>query len=123
MKADDRVFSAQNIGNYQGRFEMFIKGLKKDSFEVFGYARKSPHNLHFKKKNLQNMIDCLRHRLLSLISSQDMSNTDEELTQMELDHCAVCLIIVDYAGLSTVPADFQALVGFDCRKGLPHRSI
>ncbi|CAO3695423.1 unnamed protein product [Rhizopus microsporus] len=94
IKADDR---AQNIGNYQGRFEMFIKGLKKDDFEVFGYARKSPHNLTCEslKKNLQNMIDCLRHRSLvesvyvspnslakSLISSRDMSNTDEELTKM-----------------------------------------
>ncbi|KAG2222274.1 hypothetical protein INT45_006953 [Circinella minor] len=136
MKADDR---AQNIGNYQGRFEMLIKGLKKDDFEVFGYTRKSPHNLSCEslKKNLQNMIDCLRHRSLvesvyvspnslakSLISSRDMSNTDEKLTQMKLDHCAgstqtllkhlsstekkVCLVIVDYAALSTVPADVQA---------------
>ncbi|KAI7859247.1 hypothetical protein BDC45DRAFT_432964 [Circinella umbellata] len=135
------VFLAQNIGNYQGRFEMLIKGLKKDDFEVFGYARKSPHNLSCEslKKNLQNMIDCLRHRSLmesvyvspnslakSLISSRDMSNTDEKLTQMKLGHCSgstqtllkhlsstekkVCLVIVDYAALSTVPADVQALI-------------
>ena len=97
------VFLAQNIGNYQGRFEMLIKGLKKDDFEVFGYARKSPHNLSCEslKKNLQNMIDCLRHRSLvesvyvspnslakSTIFSRDMSNTHEELIQMELVHCA-----------------------------------
>ena len=97
------VFLAQTISNYQGRFERFIKGLKMDGFEVLGYARKSPHNLSSEalKTNLQNMIDCLRHRSLvesvyvspnslakSLISSRDMSNTDEKLTQMEPDHCA-----------------------------------
>ncbi|KAG1175249.1 hypothetical protein G6F46_012331 [Rhizopus delemar] len=138
MKADDR---AQNIGNYQTRFERFVKGLKMDGFEVFGYARKSPHKLSSEalKKNLQNMITCLRHRSLveavyvspnslakSPIVSRDMSNTDEELVQMELDNCAgstqtllaylsstekkVCLIIVDYAALSTKSADVLALV-------------
>lgn len=58
------VFLAQNIGNYQARFERFIKRLKMDGFEVLGYARKSPHDLSNEalKKNLQNMITCLRSR-------------------------------------------------------------
>lgn len=49
------AFLAQNIGNYQARFERFIKGLKIDGFEVLGYARKSPRNLTNEalKKNLK----------------------------------------------------------------------
>jgi hypothetical protein len=60
------VFLAQNISNYQARFERFIKGLKMDGSEVLGYAKKSSHNLSSKalKNNLQNMIICLRSRLL-----------------------------------------------------------
>ena len=34
------TFLAQNIGNYQDRYERFIKGLKTDGFEVHGYAIK-----------------------------------------------------------------------------------
>lgn len=58
------VFLAENIDNYQFRYEKFIKGLKTDEFEVLNYVRKSPYNLSNEalKKNLQNMIDCLRHR-------------------------------------------------------------
>lgn len=85
------------------RYERFIKGLEIDGFEVLGYARKSPHNLSIQalKNNLQNMVDYLRNRSLvdsvhvspkstanSVILSRDMSNTGEELTKMNLDHCA-----------------------------------
>jgi hypothetical protein len=60
------VFLAQNISSYQARFARFIKGLKMDGFEVLGYVRKSPHDLSSKalKKNLQNMLTCLRSRSL-----------------------------------------------------------
>ncbi|RCH88804.1 hypothetical protein CU097_010506 [Rhizopus azygosporus] len=101
------------------------------------------------------MIECLRERSLvdfvyvspqsyagSPINSRDMPNTVEELEKMELRHCAgstqtllsklsantkkVCLVIVDYAALSTDADDIRTLVTylkpFACRKALPHRS-
>ncbi|KAG0950625.1 hypothetical protein G6F57_006080 [Rhizopus arrhizus] len=129
MKTVDRVFLAQNISSYQARFARFIEGLRMDGFEVLGYARKSLHDLSSKalKKNLQNMLTYLRSRSLvgsvyvspkSLAKrptiSRDMSNMDEELTQMELDSYAgnmqMCLVTVNYAALSTKPADVLALV-------------
>lgn len=42
MKPDDRAFLAQNINNYQHRYDEYIKSLKMDGFEVIGYARKVP---------------------------------------------------------------------------------
>ncbi|KAI8370535.1 uncharacterized protein BYT42DRAFT_595268 [Radiomyces spectabilis] len=90
MKAEDRgIDRTQNIGNYQSRFEMFIKGLKMDAFEVFGYARNSPHNLAseaLKNKNLY--CDLVQSLAKSPILSRDISNADGELTQVEPDDCA-----------------------------------
>ncbi|KAG0748649.1 hypothetical protein G6F57_006368 [Rhizopus arrhizus] len=62
----------------------------------------------------------------SLIDSRDMPNVVEELEKMELNYCVgstqtllsklsanikkVCLVIVDYAGLSTNPDNIRTLV-------------
>ncbi|KAI8080449.1 hypothetical protein BDF21DRAFT_339960, partial [Thamnidium elegans] len=67
----------------------------------------------------------------SPIDSRDMPNVVEELEKMELNYCAgstqtllsklsanikkVCLLIVDYAGLSTNPDDIRTLVNnYNC---------
>ncbi|KAI9358399.1 hypothetical protein BD770DRAFT_320880 [Pilaira anomala] len=92
-----------------------------------------------RKANFQNMINCLRKRSLaeliyispqclagSPIASKDMPDVVEELEKMELNYCTgstqtllsklsanikkVCLVIVDYAGLSTNPDDIRTLV-------------
>ncbi|KAI8098320.1 uncharacterized protein B0P05DRAFT_460701, partial [Gilbertella persicaria] len=92
-----------------------------------------------RKANLQNMINCLKERSLaeliyvspqclagSPIASRDMPNAVKEPETMELNYCAgstqtllsklsanikkVCLVIVDYAGLSTNPDDIRTLV-------------
>ncbi|KAI8877391.1 hypothetical protein K501DRAFT_326548 [Backusella circina FSU 941] len=126
MKEKDRAY---NLANYQKSYECYIDKLKTDDFEIIGYARKSPGELSNDEReaNLQNMINCLRERSLAeliYVSPQcladcDMPNVVEELEKMELNYCAgstqtnikkVCLVIVDYAGLSTNPDDIRTLV-------------
>jgi hypothetical protein len=61
---DILAFLAQNINNYQYRYEEFIKSLKTNGFDVLGYTRKSPTNIpdERRKQILTNMISCLQSR-------------------------------------------------------------
>ncbi|KAG2203454.1 hypothetical protein INT47_008181 [Mucor saturninus] len=126
MKPDDRVFLANNIGDYQSRFNMFIQGLKKDNFKVSDKPEKAQANFQIShyKAIFKSVYVSPSSLAKSLISSRDMANTHENLitklhdcagsTQAFLRHLSttdteICLIIVNYAALSTVPDDVYAL--------------
>ena len=53
------AFLIQNIGNYQARFERFIKGRKMDEFEVLGYARKSLHDF---SNEVLKKVKCFKYK-------------------------------------------------------------
>lgn len=138
MKPDDRAFLAQNINNYQHRYDEYIKSLKMDGFEVIGYARKSPTEIPEDelKEILKNMISCLQSRSQvkdvyvspssrsnSPIAARDMKtikdytdlsgcvgNTQSLLNYLSSTTKKVCLVIVDYAALSTDPHDILLLI-------------
>ncbi|KAI9277402.1 hypothetical protein BY458DRAFT_104855 [Sporodiniella umbellata] len=138
MKPDDRAFLAQNISNYQYRYEEYIKSLKMDGFDVIGYARKSPTKISDDelKEIIKNMISCLQFRSQAIdvyvspssrskspIAAKSMTtdkdytdirdcvgNTQSLLTYLSSTTKKVCLVIVDYAALSTDLDDILLLV-------------
>lgn len=138
MKPDDRAFLARNINNYQHQHDEYIKRLKMDGFDVIGYARKSPTKIPEDelKEILKNMISCLQSRSQvkdvyvspssrsnNPIAGRDMKtikdytdlsgcvgNTQSLLNYLSSTTKKVCLVIVDYAALSTDPHDILLLI-------------
>ncbi|KAF1796284.1 hypothetical protein FB192DRAFT_1337011 [Mucor lusitanicus] len=131
---DDLVDS---ICTYLPRYQDSIKNLQKKGYEIVGYARKSPTNedAETRKKLLKSMISNLKERSLatriyaspcswasSPLESRDLrpqvimnnlsvdGNTQDLLTYLKSVSHDVCLVAIDFAGLTTRSQDIIKLV-------------
>ncbi|RCH80362.1 hypothetical protein CU098_005056 [Rhizopus stolonifer] len=133
---DDLVSS---ICTYLPRYQESLKNLKKNGFEIIGYARKSPTNedVDNRTRLMKSMITNLKERSLatkifvspcswasSPLQSRDLQsnsqdilnnlsvdgNTQDLLTYLKgIDH-DVCLVTIDFAGITTRSQDIVNLV-------------
>ncbi|KAI7851507.1 hypothetical protein BDC45DRAFT_571992 [Circinella umbellata] len=89
------------ICDYLPKYKASISNLKENGYEIIGYARKSPSseiNMETRLKLLQRMIDNLRDRSVVDKTYVSVSYMLEYL--QSVDH-NVCLVSIDYAGLSS----------------------
>ncbi|ORX53533.1 hypothetical protein DM01DRAFT_1305742 [Hesseltinella vesiculosa] len=129
---------ALGITEHLPRYRAYIHRLKEEGYAIFGYARKSPGAANKTKRILllQKMVDRLINTLmvdkvfvsLSSIASDSLSVRDAKNGNMALapfnnvtgdtqDLLSfikvtenVCLVALDFAGLSTNPSDIVALI-------------
>ncbi|ORE00709.1 hypothetical protein BCV72DRAFT_107437 [Rhizopus microsporus var. microsporus] len=133
----DRVCS--NIARYLPNYKEHIKKLKGDDFTVIGYARKSPgpENDEVRIRLLQAMVDRLYERSLVQTvfvspcckASDSMEARDSNVNQKILKSISrvqgttndmieylkkydkkVCLVVIDFAGLSTNCRDLHNFI-------------
>ncbi|KAI8326788.1 hypothetical protein BD560DRAFT_361671, partial [Blakeslea trispora] len=127
------------ICNFLPLYQESIKNLKRSGFEIVGYARKSPSNdtNENRVKLLQKMVDNLRNRSLTTrvyvsfssyatapLNERDtttsksmiakLSNVNGDTQDMlqylqSADH-DICLVSIDYAGLSSRSQELKRLI-------------
>ncbi|KAI8087171.1 hypothetical protein BDF21DRAFT_335868 [Thamnidium elegans] len=120
------------------RYQMYIKSLKEQNFTVVGYARKSPGSENKENRNilLNRMVKCLKERSLcdiifastyssaaEILTSRDMNevvnirnglndvdgNTQDMISYIGSSEKDICLVAIDFSGLSTNISDLTAL--------------
>ncbi|KAI8099241.1 uncharacterized protein BX664DRAFT_254091, partial [Halteromyces radiatus] len=129
----------RRITNYLPAYLAFLEKLKMEGYEIIGYARKSlgPEDSDTRARLLQSMIDKLKERSLTskvfvstsssasqLFSERDILKDSEVLRKLvgvegtthdlisylgttEKD---ICLVSLDFAGLSTNSTDVRNLI-------------
>ncbi|KAI9470121.1 MAG: hypothetical protein EXX96DRAFT_532524 [Benjaminiella poitrasii] len=130
---------AESIINYIPEFQKHINNLKEKGYSIVGYARKSEGKETDKTRYrlLERMVDCLKSRSLvnmvfvspccsssSPLTSRDLKgksialekiagvhgNTQDLINYLDTTDDNVCLVIVDYSGLSTNVNDLKQFV-------------
>ncbi|ORX52022.1 hypothetical protein DM01DRAFT_1337010 [Hesseltinella vesiculosa] len=122
------------ITSYLPRYQNYVKSLKKEGYVIIGYARKSPSvDCKFTQKRcLQSMCDRLKERSLvdsifvsnyckaaEPLADRDMKKNEDILAQLNVagdmqdalqfiaEKSKICLVALDYAGLTTNTADLK----------------
>ncbi|ORX52442.1 hypothetical protein DM01DRAFT_1336810 [Hesseltinella vesiculosa] len=125
--------TVKDILNRLPTYQQHIRMLKDDGYCIVGYARKSPGNESHREKNLESMVKHLKMRSLvnkcfvsscckasSPLGSRDVKtgNVDlkgvdgntQDLIRFLSSETKVCLVCIDFAGLSTDPNDLYSFV-------------
>ncbi|CEP08393.1 hypothetical protein [Parasitella parasitica] len=132
MKNEFRENAVKSIITSIPRYQNYISSLKKQGCTIIGYA--GHNNEEYRKRLLNSMVQCLKERSLcdavsvswscsaaSNIASRDMNVNPELLTDLigvEGDTQSmisyinssvtdICLVAIDFAGLSTNVGDLQ----------------
>ncbi|PHZ07179.1 uncharacterized protein RHIMIDRAFT_316939 [Rhizopus microsporus ATCC 52813] len=111
-------------------YQESIKNLKRNGFEIVGYARKSPSNdkNENRVKLLQKMVDNLQSRSLTTriyvsfsscastpFSERDTTTNKSMIAKLsnvngDTQDRDICLVSIDYAGLTSRPQELNRLI-------------
>ncbi|CAO3664519.1 unnamed protein product [Rhizopus stolonifer] len=124
----------KDITEYREEYQGYIQKLKKENHNVIGYARKSKGEVDDENRTrlIQLMCDRLRERSLvdklfvsvcsnanhpiserdvkvnkKIIEKLDVDGNTQEMLQYISTNQKICLVVLDYAGLTTDPNDLK----------------
>ncbi|KAG0960160.1 hypothetical protein G6F31_010933 [Rhizopus arrhizus] len=130
-------YIAKKVLDYLPHYQLFVKNLKEEKYNIIGYARKSRTNENDESRVrlLQQMTRRLKERSLvdkvfvsprananDLMVERDLTKDEDLLKQLNVDGDAqdllnyinqnkkICLIILGYAGLSTNCKDLETFL-------------
>ncbi|KAI8099225.1 uncharacterized protein BX664DRAFT_289216 [Halteromyces radiatus] len=136
IKDDFQGDVANKIATYLPTYQKHIKSLKDDGYTVIGYIRKSPETetMETRHRLLHSMSSRLQERsLVDMVFASSCCRASDAIEERDLDNKSaekldvagdtqemltfisgktkVCLVILDYAGLSTDCADLRKFLG------------
>ncbi|KAL0075651.1 hypothetical protein J3Q64DRAFT_1703071 [Phycomyces blakesleeanus] len=106
---------------YLPKYQESLKNHKKNGYEIIGYARKSPtsEDVTSRTRLLKSMVSNLKERsfatkiFVSPFIMDELSvdgNTQDLLVYLKSFHHDVCLVTIDFAGITTRSEDIVNLV-------------